>query len=242
MLEINATNLKTKEINNLISSNTGDILIKNCLGQRFIAAGDMDKNIILEGIPGNALGAYLNGSKIVVYGNVEDQVADTMNDGTIIVNGNAGDALGYSMRGGNIFIKGNVGYRCGIHMKEYSNKIPCIVVGGVCGSFLGVYLAGGKIIVLGLGEENKGKNLVHNFACYGMHGGKVFFRCKENKLTFPEQVIKKVATKDDLDEISEKIKVFSKLFNYDYNEIMNSDFTVALPNNSNPYKQMYVIN
>lgn len=242
MLEINAINLKTTEINNLISSNKGDILIKNCLGQRFIASGDSGKNICIEGTPGNALGAYLNGSKIVVYGNVEDQVADTMNDGTIIVNGNAGDALGYSMRGGKIYIKGNVGYRCGIHMKEYSNKIPCIVVGGVCGSFLGEYLAGGKIIVLGLGEENKGKNLVHNFACYGMHGGKVFFRCKENKLSFPDQVVKKVATEEDLDEISEEIKNFANIFNCDYNEIMNSHFTIAIPDSNNPYKQMYVSN
>lgn len=34
-------------------------------------------------------------------------------------------------------------------MKEYKDKIPAIVVGGVAGSFLGEYQAGGVIVVLG---------------------------------------------------------------------------------------------
>ena len=88
-----------------------EIVIENCIGQRYIGAGSSGKKIEIIGTPGNALGAYLNGTDIVVRGNVQDAVGDTMNCGSIIVHGGAGDALGYAMRGGKIFIRGNVGYR-----------------------------------------------------------------------------------------------------------------------------------
>ena len=39
------------------------------------------------------------------------------------------------MRGGSIYIERDAGYRCGIHMKEYQQKVPAIVIGGWCGSF-----------------------------------------------------------------------------------------------------------
>ena len=59
----------------------------------------VDKNITIDSVPGNALGAYLNGAIITVKANAQD-VGDTMNDGKIIVHGNIGDAAGYAMRGG----------------------------------------------------------------------------------------------------------------------------------------------
>lgn len=101
-------------------------------------------------MPGNALGAYLNGAEITVSGNAQDAVGDTMNEGKIVVHGQIGDAAGYAMRGGRIYIKGNAGYRAGIHMKAYKDKKPIMVIGGRAGSFLGEYQAGGIIIVLGL--------------------------------------------------------------------------------------------
>ena len=146
---INAKGLDYTALNELIKSSNGDCKIENCLGQRFIADSLGSGNITIDGIPGNALGAYLNGAQITVNGNVQDAVGDTMNDGKIIVHGSIGDTAGYAMRGGEIYVKGNAGYRAGIHMKEYRDKKPIIVIGGRTGSFLGEYQAGGLIIVLG---------------------------------------------------------------------------------------------
>ena len=114
------------------------------LGQRYIAAGAREGTYELRQVPGNALGAYLDGARIEVFANVQDAAGDTMNDGEIVVHGSCGDATGYAMRGGTIFVEKDAGYRCGIHMKEYGDKSPQIVIGGRCGSFLGSTRPGGS--------------------------------------------------------------------------------------------------
>lgn len=150
-----------------------------------------DKRIVVEGVPGNALGAYLNGASVTVKGNAQDAVGDTMNKGLIAVHGNIGDAAGYSMRGGKLFVKGNAGYRAGIHMKAYGDTIPLIVIGGSARSFLGEYQAGGVIVVLGLERANK--NIVGDFPCTGMHGGKMFLRADCRELSLPDRVTARAA-------------------------------------------------
>ena len=168
---LDATDLDYAALNEEIKQCGEKVQICNCLGQRFIGAGLSGKDITVSGIPGNALGAYLNGAEITVHGNAQDAVGDTMNAGKIVIHGNIGDAAGYAMRGGELFVQGNAGYRAGIHMKEYGEKVPVLVIGGCAGSFLGEYQAGGIIMVLGL---NRGeKRIVHNFPCTGMHGGKL---------------------------------------------------------------------
>ncbi len=114
-----------------------EIVLNGCIGQRYIATGLSDKNIVIHGTPGNALCAYLNGGSVSVYGNAQDATGDTMNNGKVVIYGNAGDATGYAMRGGKIYIHGNTGYRAGIHMKAYMDDKPVIVIGGRAGSFLG---------------------------------------------------------------------------------------------------------
>ena len=123
MTVYNIEDFNHKEINELLNETPGDCTLTGCLGQRFIAAGMSDKTVIIEGVPGNALGAYLNGANIIVNANAQDAVGDTMNDGKIVIYGNIGDAAGYAMRGGKIYVKGNAGYRAGIHMKSYKEKI-----------------------------------------------------------------------------------------------------------------------
>lgn len=240
-MNISAKNVGYKELNEALRSAADNTCtVSDCVGQRFIAAGMSDKNITIEGIPGNALGAYLNGAVITVSENAQDAVGDTMNDGKIIVHGNIGDAAGYAMRGGKIYVKGNAGYRAGIHMKAYEKKQPLMVIGGKCGSFLGEYQAGGTIIVLGLCNDNK--PIVGNFPGTGMHGGKMFLRSDCSGISFPDQVTLKTASAEDLQEIKEYIEEFCLLFGYDKNEILNSEFTLVTPDSKNPYKQMYVAN
>lgn len=238
-MKINVTSLDFNAINEKLRESDSTVTLQGCLGQRFIASGMKDKNITIDGIPGNALGAYLNGASITVNGNAQDAVGDTMNDGEIIIHGDIGDAAGYAMRGGKIYIKGNAGYRAGIHMKEYQDKVPFMIIGGSAGSFLGEYQAGGVIVVLGLNTNGR---LVSNFPCTGMHGGKVYFRGEPPKSAFPKNVCLKSATQEDMKYIEKQIVEYAEIFGYNKDEILNAPFTVATPDSNNPYKQMYVAN
>lgn len=240
MLQLDAKALNHQSLNQQVKAAGSEIELHNVLGQRFIAAGVSDKRIELHGTPGNALGAYLNGAVINVYGNAQDAVGDTMNSGQINVFGNIGDAPGYAMRGGKIYVKGNAGYRAGIHMKAYKEHIPVLIVGGRAGSFLGEYQAGGVIIVLGLNDDDK--DIVANFPCTGMHGGRMYLRSRCEGIHFPHQVTQKIADHDDLDAVRDYIREFCDIFGYDAGEILDADFTVITPDSKNPYQQMYVAN
>ena len=240
MLQINAAGLEAKAINETIRSCREDCQITCCLGQRFIGTGLGRGTITIDGVPGNALGAYLNGASIEVRGNAQDAVGDTMNAGTIIVHGSIGDTVGYAMRGGSIYIRDSAGYRAGVHMKAYEEKLPVLVIGGRAGSFLGEYQAGGIILVLGLHTD--GKPITGNFPCTGMHGGKVFFRSDCKGIRFPGQVTAKKAAASDLAEIRPYVEEYVRLFGGDVRELMKGPFTVVTPDSSNPYQQMYVAN
>ena len=237
---LNAKNLNYRVLNETLRKADGDCNIIECCGQRYIAAGMSDQNITVNGIPGNALGAYLNGATITVNANAQEAVGDTMNAGKIVVHGNIGDAAGYAMRGGRIFVKGNAGYRAGIHMKAYKEKQPVMVIGGTAGSFLGEYQAGGIIIVLGLGAKDK--EIVGFFPCTGMHGGKMFLRSDCRNVRFPSQVTARIATKSDIEELEVYVSEYCDLFGYDIHEVLSSPFTVITPDSKSPYKQMYVAN
>ena len=239
-ITIDITNLGYQTVNKMLHSQTGDCTLNGCCGQRFIAAGMSKGAVTINGIPGNALGAYLNGASITVCANAQDAVGDTMNEGEIIVHGNIGDAAGYAMRGGRIFVKGDAGYRAGIHMKAYEKKIPVMVIGGVAGSFLGEYQAGGVIVVLGL---NAGKKpIVGNFPCTGMHGGRLYLRGDCSGVRFPQQVTAKPAGAAELAEIADYVSTYCALFGGDAQQLLNAPFTVVTPDSKNPYKQMYVAN
>jgi glutamate synthase domain-containing protein 3 len=238
-MKLNVQGLDYTAINELIRNQKRDCTLDNCCGQRFIAAGMADKKITLNGVPGNALGAYLNGAVITVNGNAQDAVGDTMNEGKIIVNGNIGDTAGYAMRGGRIYVRGNAGYRAGIHMKEYKEKVPLMIIGGTAGSFLGEYQAGGMIIVLNLEKKEK---IVSNFTCTGMHGGKMYLRSDCKNIVFPNQVTAKRADENDLKQLRKHLTEYCRLFSLNIDEVLDSPFTVVSPDSKNPYKQMYVAN
>lgn len=238
-MKLNAENLDFKDLNEKIKASPQDVLINSCYGQRYIGAGLGSKTIIINGTPGNALGAYLDGATVIVNGNAQDAAGDTMNDGKIVINGDAGDALGYAMRGGKIFVRGNTGYRTGIHMKEYKDKKPVIVVGGKVGSFLGEYLAGGLIIVLGLNSEDIP---VGNFTGTGMHGGSIFIRWAGELKNLPAQVTSEIATDEDFEEIKPVLCEYADNFHINIGQLLKDRFYKLSPNAKNPYKQLYTAN
>ena len=216
-----------------------EICITRCIGQRYIGTGLSGRRIVVDGTPGNALGAYLDGATIRVNGNVQEATGDTMNAGVIAVAGSAGDATGYAMRGGRIFVEGNVGYRCGIHMKAYRENRPAIVIGGRAGSFLGEYQAGGTIIVLGLHTD--GRPIVGNFCGTGMHGGEIFLRCEHVPPRLPAQVrAERIASLPA--EAASLVQEWCAAFGRDARELLSSAYIRLTPDSNNPYRQMYIAN
>lgn len=239
MLEVDVKNMRQEDIAALIREADGEPLtLKSCMGQRYIGCGMKNVNLTLTGTPGNALGAYLDGGTIRVKGNAQDAVADTMNNGKMYIDGSAGDALGYAMRGGKIFIHGNAGYRAGVHMKAYEDIQPVIVIGGTAGSFLGEYLAGGTIIVLGLNRE---KEPITGFFCgNGMYSGRIYLRTDEKPVGLSEKLLmRKIDDEEKKSVIAPYIEEFSKEFREDYKKCMDGTFIVIEPNPKNSYKELY---
>jgi len=235
------------------------ISLKNIIGQRYI--GDAVKGnvkIKIHGVPGNDMAAFMDGPEIEVFGNVQDGVANTMNSGKIIVHGSSGDITGYSMRGGEIYIRDNVGWRSGIHMKSYLEKFPVIVIGGKAGNFLGEYMAGGVIIVLGLGKHNDenpikpyyferfycraGSSAVGDFAGTGMHGGKIFI-CGDIEDYKTGKEVKKMKPDDkDISILKFYISNYCSFFKADYDRIAVNNFKNFIklaPYSHRPYGKLY---
>jgi len=157
-MRINAKGIHYRALNEWIRKalavDIREIVLEQVNGQRYIGDGlSGDVRITVNGTPGNDLGAFMDGPTIEVFGNAQDALGNTMNAGKILIHGHAGDIIGYAMRGGKIFIRGDVGYRVGIHMKAYKDLHPVIIVGGVAQDFLGEYMAGGSIILLGLDAD-----------------------------------------------------------------------------------------
>jgi len=240
---IDAKGLGYRELNKFVkdAANKGakNIHLTNVNGQRYIGTGvNGTPKININGVPGNDLGAFMDGCSIDVSGNGEDGIGNTMNSGRIVINGNAGDILGYSMRGGEIFAKGNVGYRVGIHMKSYKSMYPVIIIGGHARDFLGEYMAGGLLIVLGLNRENK-HSTVGTYCGTGMHGGKIFIRGNVESWQLGKEVRVYKPNKDDFNLIEKYLRVYCRLFSLDFNSIIKTSFTKLLPGSSRPYGKLY---
>lgn len=218
---------------------TSKIELHNVHGQRYIGT-DLNKAVEIEiyGTPGNDLGAFMNGPRLIVHGNAQDGCGNTMNEGEIIVHGRAGDTVGLSARGGNIFIKGDVGYRAGIHMKEYQDKRPVIVIGGTAQDFLGEYMAGGVIILLGL-DLKEGENHRTKYVGTGMHGGVIYVRGAIPEYHLGKEVGTAKLDENDNNVLKEYVNRFAALFSYDVDSILKGDFTKLYPRFLRPYGRLY---
>jgi glutamate synthase domain-containing protein 3 len=159
-----------------------------------------------------------------------------MNDGLIVVHGCAGDLTAHSMRGGKIFVRDGVGYRVGIHMKEYQNKKPTLVVGGVAQDFFAEYMAGGVALVLGLNVKD-GEKCVARFVGTGMHGGVVYTRGDIFKLSEGCKIAK--AGKRDMRIIEALVREFCGYFGNNPADIVAKQFCRITPLSKRPYEKLY---
>lgn len=238
---VDAEGLHYKDLNSILRavcrSGAQKVEIYNVCGQRYIGT-DLDSSMQIDiyGTPGNDLGAFMNGPKITVHGNVQDACGNTMNEGSIVVHGCAGDLTGHSMRGGKIFVRDSVGYRVGIHMKEYQNKKPTLVIGNVAQDFFAEYMAGGIALVLGLDMKDNDKCMAR-FVGVGMHGGVIYTRGNIFKLCEGVEISK--AGKRDMRTIEGLVHDFCNYFGNDYGEVMNKQFYKITPASKRPYEKLY---
>jgi glutamate synthase domain-containing protein 3 len=243
-MKIDALGLAFKELNGLIrravERGVTEIVLINVNGQRYIGAGISEEvDLIVHGVAGNDLGAFMDGPTIIVHGNGGDAIGNTMNKGRIVVHGNVGDVIGYSMRGGEIFIRGNAGYRVGVHMKEYLNNIPAIVVGGLVRDFLGEYMAGGRVIVLGLNVGND--EIIGDYIATGMHGGAIYIRgdVPATKLGVGAKITS--TTKEDWRELRKIIDRYCSVFKIPLSLVLKNNFTKIVPISYRPYGKTYAL-
>ena len=127
------------------------IVLNNVCGQRYIGDGLRKPGVIeINGTPGNDLAMFMDGPTVIVHANAQDGAGNTMTSGQIVIHGCAGDLLAHSLRGGSIFVRDSAGYRVAIHMKQYQEPVPSVVIGGCVGDYAGEYMAGGVLVILGL--------------------------------------------------------------------------------------------
>jgi glutamate synthase domain-containing protein 3 len=231
--ELNAT------LREAVRNGSEKVELRNIHGQRYIGT-DLDKPVEIEifGTPGNDLGAFMDGPRIIVHGNAQDGCGNTMNSGEIVIHGHAGDILGLSARGGKIFVREDVGYRAGIHMKEYQDRKPMVVVGGTAQDFLGEYMAGGILVLLGLNLK-EGEYHRANFIGTGMHGGVIYLRGDAQGYQLGKEVGVAELEERDWSVVGSLVAEFARHFGYDTEDIMRHRFIRLFPLYLRPYGRLY---
>lgn len=243
-MKIDAQDMYYRDLNlkirDAVNSGADNIELLNVNGQYFIGDGiNRPVTIIINGVPGNDLAAFMDGATIIVMENAQDNIGNTMNAGKVVVHGHAGDVLGYGMRGGRVHIKKDVGYRVGIHMKSYQNNKPVLIAGGKAGDFFGEYMAGGVLILLGMYTDDPAKPLHGYLFGTGMHGGVIYVRGGVDEAKLSKEV--GVYELDDIDksDLAGYIREYCDDFGLNPEDVLRESFVKVLPRSKRPYGNMY---
>jgi glutamate synthase domain-containing protein 3 len=90
-VSIDATGVYYRQLNEAIraafDAGACTVRVAGVNGQRYIGTGirGADRTIEVEGTPGNDLAMFMDGPTVVVHGNAQDGVGNTMNAGTVYV-------------------------------------------------------------------------------------------------------------------------------------------------------------
>ena len=215
------------------------VIIRRVCGQRYIGTGlRQPAHIEIHGTPGNDLGAFMDGPTLTVFGNAQDASGNTLNSGEIVIHGRAGDITGYSMRGGRVFVRDDVGYRAGIHMKEYGERRPTLVIGGTAQPFLGEYMGGGVILVLGL-TLGSGARHSTSYIGTGMHGGIIYLRGQVEPWQLGCEVGRAELDDADWRYVRTLVNQYTAHFGGDPQTILEGPFCKLFPLYLRPYGNLY---
>jgi len=227
-----------RQIRESLSRGAKEIILRNVLGQRYIAGGINSSAVFhIHGTPGQDLGAFMNGPQLIVYGNAQDGVGNTMNAGKIIVHGKAGEIPGHSMRGGKVFIKEDVEYRAGIHMKEYLDQSPWLIIGGTAKDYCGEYMAGGKVVVLNL--NNRKPSPVGNSVGTGIHGGVIYVRGTVRQYQLGPGAIFADIDESDVNFLKIALNEYENDLDVNLNGITIKEFVKITKQGHRPFAKLY---
>ena len=243
-IQIDSQDVHYRQLNAQIRSAIADgaekVVVRNVCGQRYIGDGIRKKATIeVFGTPGNDLAMFMNGPQILVHGNGQDGVGNTMTSGEIVIDGCAGDLLAHSLRGGQIFVRGGAGYRVAIHMKQYVEPVPTVVIGGTVGDYAGEYMAGGVLVILGL-DRPPGKPLTGRYLGTGMHGGMMYLRGDVRDDQMGKEISRVPMENVDHERIKALVERFSEHFGLNAGDILSEPFTKLMATSTRPYGRLYV--
>ena len=224
-----------QQIRKAIDDGADEIVINNVLGQRFIGNGLRGNAVIrVNGVAGGDLAMFMSGPTDIVHGNAEHAPGNTMDSGKVEIHGSAGDAVAHSMRGGKVFVRGDIGYRGGIHMKQYEDQRPILVVGGSAQTFLGEYMAGGLLLVLALDGVMNAREIGSV-----IHGGEIVIRWNGDESRLAAGAKKMPLTDEDRARIAPVIREFAADFELDAEPLVNADYTRIVPASARPFAGKY---
>ena len=227
-----------RQIREYLAGGETELILKNILGQRYIGGGvNYSAKILIHGTPGQDLGAFMNGPVLEIFGNVQDGIGNTMNAGKIIVHGKAGEIPGHTMRGGKIFIKEDVEYRAGIHMKEYKDQIPWLIIGGTAKDYCGEYMAGGRVIVLNLKDIDSSP--VGDSLGTGIHGGVIYVRGKLDRRQLGIGAIIAPLDEQDRDFLKGALAEYASDMAIDLTRIALDDFSKVTKKGHRSFASLY---
>ncbi len=242
-IEVDARRLPYRTLNErlaeLVRQGASRLRVLAVSGQRYLGTNLMAPvRVAIDGVPGNDLGAFMDGPQIEVMGDAQDGCGNTMNSGLIAVHGSVGDIAGHSMRGGTILVRDNAGYRVGIHMKEYGERCPAIVIGGTAQHFLGEYMAGGVILVLGRSLET-GDIHPSRYIGTGMHGGVIYLRGKFDERFLGKEVGVAPLDDDDWATVRQYVFAYARYFDEDPEPLLRGSYAKLYPRTRRPYGRLY---
>lgn len=188
------------------------------------------KKVTITAVNGQRyIGCALDAGKTIqVHGTPGNDMACYLNGGKVEVFGNCQDAVGNTMNGG-------------VAVNEFEQMKPVLVIGRNAGSFLGEYMAGGTIVLLGLGMK-RGEKLFGTHCASGMHGGKIFVRGSFPKENISPNIKVTALTDADRQELEGYLKKYCKYFGVSMDEIMKKPFKKLAPATSRPYANLYTPN
>jgi glutamate synthase domain-containing protein 3 len=121
-------------------------------------------------------------------------------------------------------------------MKEYQAKRPILVVGGSARAFLGEYMAGGLVIVLGVdGVTPVSERGVGS----GIHGGEIIVRGRIDPTCLGGGAEQKKVTNDQKKAIRPILEDFARAFTIDPEPILAADYSRIIPASGRPFANMY---
>jgi len=112
-------------------------------------------------------------------------------------------------------------------------------VGGSAADFLGEYMAGGMLIVLGLNARG-GQSVVGDYCATGMHGGIIYVRGEiDRSRVAANHVAIRQAGEDDLRELRPHLAEFCAEFGFDAAAIADAPWWKLVPFSHRPYSGKY---